>query len=86
MGDPNIDEWQCALHGCAMAAKVIAQYDIPDMLDRMKRAEAVGPILDPTLYREKGQDMERDMELVEAARPLWEWAQKARETEKARSG
>lgn len=70
------EEYTAALMICAGSARSLSLIDVPDMLRRIENAEAVGPILDPTLYRAQSQKMAEDKELLEAALPLWRMAQK----------
>lgn len=72
----DADEYQEAILTCILAGKVMMALPLPDVLNAMSRAETLGPILDPTLYREKSDDMAADRELVEAALPLWRLARK----------
>jgi len=68
------DDYQAAITAIAMAARVIALHDLPRILEGMERAEAVGPLFNPTLYIEKEQAMREDKELVQAAMPLYRLA------------
>ncbi len=51
-------------------ANVLAHVDLPGLLRDIARAEAVGPIVDPTLYREKGKALREDRAILEAASRL----------------
>ena len=64
-------EYQNTVMTCAMAARIMLALDIPKILEDIEKAEALGPMLDPTLYREKGQAMSEDKRILEAALPLW---------------
>ena len=66
-----IEEYQAAVMAAVMAARVLAPHDLDEMLRSIDHADAVGAILDPTLYRAKASKMHEDRELLEAARPLW---------------
>lgn len=70
MPDPKVLEYQAAIHACMLARHLLWQHDIPALLEDIAHAESVGPILDPTLYREKARAMEQDRELLRAALPL----------------
>ena len=66
----NIERYQAAVRACAEAVRIVCQHDIQGLLDAIERAEAVGPFVDPTLYREKAGAMEQDRELFRAALQL----------------
>lgn len=70
----TIEEYQNALKTCAMVATLLEQVDIPKLLGMIERADSVGAMIDPTLYRDKHGAMMLDKELLEAARPLRSWA------------
>lgn len=55
----------------ASHARMLALVDVPAMLAMIERADAVGAVLDPTLYREKAAVMMIDKRLLEAALPLY---------------
>jgi len=65
------EEWKGNLVLIASQARIISMVDIPKMLEQIDRAEAIGPLLDPTLYRANAGKMDEDKELLEAALPLW---------------
>lgn len=75
-GDERIQEYQAAVTTCASAGSMISLFDLPGILNAIERAHAVGPIVDPTLYREKMGAMQLDAELVKAALPLWKHVRK----------
>lgn len=56
------------------AARIVSLVDVPDLLERIERADAVGGLIDPTLYREKHGAMMEDKQVLEAALPLWRLA------------
>lgn len=68
-------EYQAAVGSCALVGSMLTQYDLPAMVRAIEYAEAMGPMIDPTLYREKREAMDQDKDLLEAALPLWRWAQ-----------
>lgn len=76
----QIAEYQAAVRATALVASMLVQYDLPELLAAIGRAEAVGPILDPTLYREKARAMDEDKALLEAALPLWQMGKKLRDS------
>lgn len=74
---PNpLEQYQNLVTATSVAANLIGPHDLPKILSAISHAEAVGPIQDPTLWREKSGPMAEDKELLEAALPLWELAQK----------
>ena len=79
MDEMTIEEYQENLKTCGLAALFVERVDIPDMLARIERADSIGGMIDPTLYRDKREAMMQDKELLEAALPLWRYAQKIRE-------
>lgn len=55
---------------------VISMIDVPGNLREIERAHSLGPILNPTLYRDNAEKMEEDKQIWLAALPLWNLAQK----------
>lgn len=80
-------EYQAAVGSCALVGAMLTEHDIPAMLRAINHSEAMGPMIDPTLYREKIDAMMQDKDLLEAALPLYRWAkqQKALAEEKAKA-
>lgn len=74
------EEYRANLELVANAARIIVLVDVGDMLDRINRADTLGPMLDPTLWRDKQGAMHEDEEMLRAALPLWRWAKKVAET------
>lgn len=66
----DIAAYQHAIRTCAAAREVLSGLDIPGLLRAIDHADALGPILDPTLYREKAKAMAEDKALLQAALPL----------------
>ena len=66
-----IQHYQQAVMCCHVAGQMLARFDLDFLLTAINRAEAVAPLTDPTLYREKSEAMNRDKEILKAARPLW---------------
>jgi hypothetical protein len=64
------DEYRAAVTASAIAASLLSQHDIPALLAAIARADAAGPFIDPTLWREKHQAMTEDKRILEAALPL----------------
>lgn len=80
------EEYQGAVLGVAMAARMIGEHDIPKLLQAIEMAHATGPIFDPTLYRAKMQAMEEDKRILEAGLPLWNLAKMLKERAEAARG
>lgn len=66
----ELDDWQAAVVACGIAARMLGQHDIARLIAQGERALDIGPLLDPTLYREKGQALREDIEALRAALPL----------------
>jgi len=69
-------EYQAAVLAAVLCAGILSEHDIPSLLAAIDSAESLGPLLDPTLWREKHQAMQEDREVLRAALPLWELAKK----------
>lgn len=68
--------YQATVRQCHGIALALTMHDIPGMLRAIDRADTMGPILDPTLWRDKHKAMEEDKKTLEAALPLWQLGQK----------
>lgn len=66
----SVEEYQSAVVAAKFCANLLAGHDINKLLDAIERADAVGPVLDPTLYRDKQKAMHEDKELLQAALKL----------------
>lgn len=77
-------EYQSAIQAVVLCARLLRQHDIRAMLRAIEHADAVGPILNPTLWMRKATAMGEDAEMLRAALPLWQLGGKlaAREAEK----
>lgn len=64
------EEYQIGLRILYNAALLVAQYDLDGMLSAITRADTLGPILDPTSYRDHHKAMYEDRDLVNACLPL----------------
>jgi pyrimidine operon attenuation protein/uracil phosphoribosyltransferase len=83
--DERIHKYRLALRGVVTAAHMLAGHDIPGLIEAIERAHTTGPILDPTLYRDKAKAMDEDAELLRAALPLWKLTrERARKLAEAR--
>jgi len=63
-------EYANAVNSLQIAAGIIAQLDLPKVLEAISLADAAGPILDPTLYMKGHAKLAEVRRLVEAALPL----------------
>lgn len=70
----DVETYQITVRTCAVAMALIEQWDVPKIIAAIENANAVGPIIDPTMYREKSKAMSEDEELLRAALPLWKLA------------
>lgn len=84
------EAYQEALILIVQSARLVGMVDVPDMLQRIERADSLGALLDPTLYGEKHAAMMEDKQLLEAALPLYRIAKemeaRARERLRAAGG
>lgn len=71
MNAEKIAEYRAAVTQVALAARVIGSHDLPGLLAAIETAHAVGPMLDPTLYREGVKAMDEDADVLRAAMPLY---------------
>lgn len=65
-----IDDYRNAVRTAALAATMLQHIDFTMLIRAIDDAHAVGPILEPTLYREKCQAMGEDRALLVAAQSL----------------
>ena len=64
-------EYESSLQRLSMAAQLVADVPIADLLNHVSHAETLGPLLEPTAWIRGGGDNLRDArDLIEAARPL----------------
>lgn len=63
-------EYIAAVNLVQIAAGLLSQVDLVGVLNAIEHADAFGPILDPTLYRQASTNLADVRRLVEAARPL----------------
>lgn len=59
-----------AITGVQIAAGMLREIDLAGVLNAMEHADALGPILDPTLYKAASAKMDQVRALVTAALPL----------------
>jgi hypothetical protein len=65
--DAYRDAYRNARLACELARNLLREHDFGELLRAIGRAEALGPMLDPTLYREKAGAMDEDRKVFEAA-------------------
>lgn len=58
----DADNYAAANIQAALIAEVLEKLPLGDMLDAQARAEAIGPVMDPTLWRSKAQAFRVDTE------------------------
>lgn len=51
----------------AMAYSLLSMHDYGKLIAAQNTADAIGPIIDPTMYRDKMKAMHEDREMFEAA-------------------
>lgn len=49
-------------------AHLLAEQPLAEMIAAAERADAIGPLLEPTLYREKSRVLHEDLEMLRALR------------------
>ncbi len=81
--DEQISEYRSALLLILNSARVMTVIDLPKLLAAIEHSHALGPMVDPTLYREKMRAMDEDKEILTAALPLWKLAKKLEERARA---
>jgi hypothetical protein len=67
----HLADYQAAVVACHLARALLHDYDLPSLLRAIEHSEAVAPIIDPTLYREKAKAMKQDRDIIRAAMALW---------------
>jgi hypothetical protein len=80
----KVQDYRDALESIVIVGRILLSHDLPELLRAIERAHAFGPILDPTLYREKSKAMELDKEWFKAALPLYRHAEKMAKEERER--
>jgi hypothetical protein len=66
----DAEAYQAAVITCEAARQVLSRLDLPELLSAIEQAEALGPVLDPTLWLEKSRAMAEDKALFRAALQL----------------
>ncbi len=72
-------DYQQAVHTVAMCGMMLAELDLPKLLEAIERADTVGPMFHPTLWMQKSKAMHEDRDLLRAALPLRAFVLKAQE-------
>jgi hypothetical protein len=67
----EIQEYQAAVRTVALLSSILLQHDIPELLAAIEHADAVGPLVDPTLWRNNHKKMAEDREILQAALPMY---------------
>lgn len=60
------------------AARIISVLELDIALRQAERALDMGPILDPTLWRDKHKALEQDIQILKAGLPLWRLSKEMR--------
>lgn len=68
------DEYRQHLFTCIAAARLLSSVPIGEMLRAIALCDAVGPVLNPTLWRDGHEKMHEDRKLLEASLPLRDFA------------
>ena len=66
----NAEDYRAAVQAVIVASQVLAVHDFERLLEAIDRADSIGPLLDPTLWRDKHKAMEEDKVLFRLALPL----------------
>lgn len=66
----EIETYRAAVTACVMAGQLLAMHDLPKLIRDIDRADAVGPLLNPTLWIQKNQAMKQDRAVLAAALDL----------------
>lgn len=68
--DEKIARYQDAVRTAHLAGALLAALPLGELLEHIRRADILGPYVDPTLWREKGGAMEVDRRVLAAALEL----------------
>lgn len=61
------DSYISARMACEVARNLLTGHDFEELLRDIGDADALGPMIDPTLYRDKSRAMAEDAEVFRAA-------------------
>jgi hypothetical protein len=73
-----LEQYRADMTAVYAAAAVLATVPVDRMLAAIDTADAVAPILDPTLYQQQARAMHEDRDVLRAALPLAELGRKLR--------
>lgn len=65
--EAKIEAYRSARLDCELARNILQGHDFGELLAAISLADSLGPVLDPTLYREKHGAMAEDRKAFEAA-------------------
>jgi len=68
----KIKAYRDAVIATQIALAVLVPHDYTELLRAIEHADAFGPLLDPTLWRDKQKAMNEDRKMLEAARAFVE--------------
>lgn len=77
----SVEAYRQARLACELARNILKEHDIAELVRAIEHSEALGPMLDPTLYRDKRKQMEEDRRVFEGALAFlraWEPARRKR--------
>lgn len=81
------EQYRAALFVVIAAAEALSAIDdLPQLIQDIDRADAIGPLLNPTLWIGKNKAMGEDREMFEAALPLYRLGLKLRERRETQGG
>ena len=63
----DVELYRAARAACELAKGLLEQYDFSKLVAAIDRADSIGPILDPSLWKEKHRAMLEDREVFLAA-------------------
>lgn len=61
------DDWRFAIMQCHGFHQILGMLKLDEMVSAGEHSQTMGPILDPTLYREKSEALGFDLALLKAA-------------------
>ena len=64
------EQYQSHLVQAYMVCEMAKALPVEEMVDMISRSEAIVPLLDPTLFKEKGKAAAEDKELLQAVAAL----------------
>jgi hypothetical protein len=67
---------------CVLAARAMLDIDIPAVLAEIEHYDSFAPFFDPTGWLKSRELSQEKRALLEAALPLWKWAQQQKEKTK----